>query len=222
MKAKILATVVMTVAAVVVSAPKAQANAELELISGTTTVPILANPLTGSAIGISISINGWTVITASGVTYPGSGTPAAPLDDIGSLNIGGNGAAPLFVEFSSTGFTANTPAAALATISGTGASGLQGFYTTWYSGSDALFAETTMLTGPEAFSAASPNGTATGTVLGATPFSLTQVIKIIKGDGSLDDTLEVTGASIPDGGMTLIMLGGAITALGLVRSKNTK
>jgi hypothetical protein len=223
MKAKILTTIVMTVAAVVVSAPKAQANAELELISGTTTSAVAVG---GVAALAGVTINGWMVSFANGTTYPATGTAAAPLDDLASVNVTSTGFAPLLVEFSSTGFISKSPAAALAIESGTALSGdLAGTYTTYYDSSDTLFALTSLLTGPQAFNAINLGGTATGTVLGGgplTPFSLTQVIKITKGDGSLDDSLSVTGASIPDGGMTLIMLGGAITALGLVRSKNTK
>lgn len=209
-----IAAGILTSIAALVGTQQAHANAILELVSGTSTS---AASVGGIAALSSVSINGWTVSFAQGTSYPATGSTVTPLDDLASVNITKTGNAPLLIEFSAAGFVSGTPAAAVATMSGAALSGtLAGTYKTYYDSSDTLLALTTLLTS-QSFTASSLSGTAFGVVSGATPFSLTQVIQINTGLGSLDDSL-----AVPDGGTTLIMLGGAMTALTLVRAKIRK
>lgn len=214
---KVLGSVVTAATAVLMCASNAHANSILQSISGTSTVPMTGSG--GVATLSSVNLNGWTVSFAEGTTYPATGSQAAPLDDLASVNVSTTGHAPLYIEFDSTGFTTALPATATAIMSGAALSGsLAGSYKTYYSSNDVLLGLSSLLTS-QTFNAGNLNGTATGTVYGSGEFSLSQVIEITAGNGSLDDSVKV---STPDGGMTVMMLGGALTALGLIRSRTSK
>jgi hypothetical protein len=211
----------------IISTPQAHANAILEVISGTASVGSLVSP--GIYSASSISVGGWTIAFAEGVTQPAAGTLAAPLDDIDSVNILSSGPKPLYIEFSAGGFTSATPAIMQADMSGVSlGGGLAGTYSTYFSptiftGTVAQPVPTSGLLTSEAFNAVNLTGSATGVVTGPAPFALTQVIEITKGLASLDDNIKyIRSETIPDGGSTLILLGGVMTAMTLVRSKNGK
>lgn len=220
-RTKTVGSAIVAAAVALAAASQARANAILEVISGTASVGSLVAP--GIYEAHTISIGGWDLSFAEGTTQPATGTLASPLDDITSVNILRSGTKPLYIEFSAGGFTSTTPATMLATMSGANlGTSLSGSYSTYYS--PTLFVGTVAhpvpLTGlltSQVFSAGHLSGTATGTVFGTTPFALTQIIEITKGLASLDDTLQLK--SVPDGGATMILLGGAMMGFALIRSK---
>jgi hypothetical protein len=224
LKFKAITASLVAAGAALISTPQANANAILEVISGSASVGSLISPGVYSAS--SISVGGWTIAFAEGVTQPASGSLAAPLDDIDSVNILKSGPKPLYIEFSAGGFTSPTPATMQADMSGVSlGGGLAGTYSTYYSstvfqGTVAKPVPTSGLLTSEAFNAVDLNGSAIGVVKGTTPFALTQIIEITKGLASLDDNIKYV--PVPDGGSTLILLGGAMTAMTLVRSKKGK
>jgi hypothetical protein len=206
--------------AALIGAPLAKANS-ISLIaeSGGSS---LVGTVNGSADSISFgTVAGWTIGQASGYVPPDVTAPVVM--DSGEENIVADGTAPLVIIFSATGYTlsGNTLAGAMETLTGSllGSPPLQGTLQTYYSTNNVLGATSTLLT-TESFNVtatgAIPTQTATGTIVDPSggPFTLTQVLTINKGLGSFDNAL-----SIPDGGMTLTMLGSGLVALAGIRAK---
>jgi hypothetical protein len=147
-----------------------------------------------------------------------------------SVDILRTGADPLYIEFSADGFISPTPAVMQASMSGISlGGGLAGTYSTYYSpslftGTVADPLPTSGLLTTETFGSGNLDGSATGVVTGSTPFALTQIIEITSGMASLNDTLqyehsELGSLAAPDGGASLMLLGGSMAAIALFRSK---
>lgn len=179
------------------------------------------------------TVGNWTVSATTGLSKPTQGNAVAPIMD---LNFGakGNAAGTVSIAFFDNGFGPSGLAGALATIGGTfpGGLGVTLNYSTYteannniptFLGSGALD-----LTGFNLLTSHTYNSQALGSVFGsidsggsisggANPYSLLQVITITT-DHRMGSA--VTGDStltVPDGGMTLMLLGSGLTGLALLR-----
>jgi VPDSG-CTERM motif len=169
----------------------------------------------------------WTIVVSTGVVYPpaiGQGTLSSPVMDISvtATSVGGANASdhPLTVILGADGF-GPTSDGFLATLSGhapTG-TGQQVTFDTFYSTANpnAMPADTALTSSG---SLLNYNGTWMSTGLDlAAPYSLSEVVTIqATGDGatySLDGSL----TTVPDGGTTVLLLGAALSGLGLIRRK---
>jgi len=187
----------------------------LTLSDGTTTIMVTDNgagdldPTLGSvvfngAVGSNFNIN-----TSAGLTKPGDGSASAPAIDLSSLNHA-LGAGTLTITFSETGFTA-FPGILTGQIGGTIAPG--GSLTNIVM-QNALNLVTNGPFGPGAFS-----GSNSAALIDGAPYSLTQTAILTFGARGGSTSFDAMGSvpSVPDGGMTVTMLGIGLLAVGAAR-----
>jgi hypothetical protein len=196
----------LTVAAAVVgcagSALATPSGAAIELISGSTTIIVQDNGVGDSlaATGGIIwggQINGWTLVITSGQTKPISGSATTPNMDLSVDASPGGALAGLTVMFTDTDFG---PSFGLADFNN-GNNGTAAFTSAaYYSTSDAQFALGNSIVG---------SGNLSG------PYSITIVDTYSIGTISTDDRV----TTVPDGGATVMLLGAALSAIGLFRKK---
>ena len=199
----------LTAAAVVVgcsgSAFAVPTGPALELMSGASanTVILQDNALGDlsampGAIIWSGSINGWNLVVTTAITKPISGSATAPnMDlDVTASDIGALG--NLTILFTDTDFG---PSAGLVrqNLGNNGTS--TATYAAYYDTGNAQFAETTPVDG---------SGALTG------PYSIT-LSSIFTPNGTISSDQRVT--TVPDGGATVMLLGAALSAMGLFRKK---
>lgn len=177
-------------------------GAAIQISSGATTYTIQDNgtgdlsPVTGNLIWDG-SLNGWNVVVTVGQTFPVLGSITSPEMDLG-VSASGGGAANLTVMFTDTGFGptsggVNSVGKQVGTSSAT--------YATYYDTGDAQFTLSSAFTG--------------GVNL-ASPYSITLVDTFTPGTISSDQRV-----TVPDGGATAMLLGAALTGVGLLRKKLT-
>jgi len=132
--------------------------------------------------------------------------------DLNTVLVTGIGAGNLVVTFSGVGYTG-----VVGTLLNTSGSSLTGTAQAYGGTSDNLVDETqALLASPITLSTAVQNVVGASVGSGTNPYSLTEVLTITGGaPGSLDVIL----TEVPDGGMTLTMLGTALVGLAAVRSK---
>jgi hypothetical protein len=135
--------------------------------------------------------------------------------DLNTVDSSSTAGGTLIIKWSDDGF-GPTVGNAFASIGGTSGGTVK--YDTYADAGNAIFGTTTPLT-TQSFGAGSFSGDAGGPDLAAqgSPYSLTQVITIThtgKATTSLNAVL-----TVPDGGMTLMLLGSGLTALSLLRRK---
>ncbi len=192
-------------------------TAELELISGATTIIVPdngagdTNPATGAVVW-SGTINGWTVTFAGGTTKPVIGSVTTPNLDISTFAVLSSGSGTLQVLFSDTGFGPTTGAAD-SLITGSIQGSQTVVFTTYGGNSNTIFDTSNLLTSTGTLSGNFPTQFASG-VLGAKtgPYSLTEELTLTgSGNSSLDARL-----TVPDGGSTVGLLGLALVGLGIV------
>jgi hypothetical protein len=189
------------------------ANAQLEIISGSSSTTITAN-----ALGVATftgTVGAWALTLTSGVTYPTAGTPATPTLDIGSVV--GAGSAPLEILFSDDGYTQQGVADYVVHLNG--AVNISSVVSTLYATAGSHLLDTT---GTQIFSTSTANGTASGLISVGSPYSLTEEVLITPGRGagsflSFDGTV-----TVPDGGIALTSLGSAFVLLAGVSRKFRK
>jgi len=175
-------------------------TAAIELLSGASTIVVQDNGVgdTSSALGDiqwNGSINGWTIVVTTGDSKPILGSAASPQMDL-SVTSATPGAGALTVEFTDTGFTGN--GAIINTTNG---------------GNNGTSVETaSVLVDPTD----TQFGGSPATSVGVSPYSLTIVDCFTVGTVSADDRVSV---SVPDGGMTVLLLGAALTGLGLLKRR---
>ncbi len=174
-------------------------TAALELISGATTIVVQDNGVADTSPTIGDiqwngSINGWTIVVTTGDSKPLLGSATSPQMDL-SVTSATPGAAPLTVELTDTGF--GPTASALVNVAN----------------QNGTSAETASVL-------ADPSNTQFGgspvtSVNLAAPYSLTIKDVFTVGTISADDRV----STVPDGGMTVLLLGAALTALGLMKRR---
>ncbi len=192
------------------------------------------------AVTINTSDSQWSVVIATGTSYPpalGQGTASAPVMDLSiTATYIGNGVLgnPLTISFGADAFgpTAGNVIATLTghVVSGTGNS--VGYSTIAASGSVLPTVGTPVIAGTVLTSTTIPNsgGNYTSGLVGGpinlSSYSLDQVITLTgnlflgpgTGTGS-SYSIDASLATVPDGGMTLVLLGSALSGLALIKRK---
>jgi hypothetical protein len=176
----------------------------------------------------------WTVVISTGVASPpavGQGTLTAPVLDLNvqATSAGGANASlhPLSITFGADGYG---PTAGMfnGIMSGhvVSGSGQSMTFNTYYEANNTPIANpsATLLTAQSFPDGATYNGTATsGAVNLAALYALEEVVTLqANANGatySLDGSLISTPTGVPDGGTTAMLLGAALSVLGLIRRK---
>jgi len=196
-------------------------------VSGSPVVSGSATPSTYSTSAGSVTWQGtigsvWNVTlsdvketgTATGITQPQLGLTFSEIS---------SGSGTLTISWTAVGFGPSTGAFA-AGINGTLDQATSLAYSTFYSTANAVPA-LTALTSPLAYSSPIGFNESDSAAIGAigSPFSLTQVITITS-TGTAHDVSSGTATltSVPDAGNTLILLGVAISALGVFAGFNRR
>lgn len=169
------------------------------------------------------SLGAWSFTLTSGTTKPEVGSPTNPILQLSNLSISSAGGGTLTIWFSEVGF-GPTGSTAESWIGGA-TSGTVTYET--FKGSNTLFQPSTTLASMSfnsgGFSSASSN-----VFEGSSgPYSLSQKVTITHGSGlqatALQASLTVTSAasssSVPDGGMTLSLLGLGLVGIAGVQRK---
>lgn len=208
---KLFTSVAAAAAVVALSATQAEANPVLVLQSGATTTTIVGSA--GVASHFQLNFAGWAIVIDSGVAAPADGAPGDNLD-LSAQDVTGANAAALTILFSAGTYAG--PASAVATVNDANVA-TGDVFTTYYG--PALLSTANVLTAPLV------SGTSTGTLPSAGgPYYLTE--KVVLGPGTAAgqvDSLDAELAlNVPDGGLTAILLGGAMAGLTLFRPRNNK
>ena len=187
----------------------------LTLSDGTTTIVVTdGSALDSSTLAGAVTFNGalgtnFILNVSTGLTKPLTGSASAPSIDLNSVDFA-TGAGTLTITFSETGFTA-FPGILTGHIGGTIAPG--GSLTNIVM-QNALNLVTNGPFGPGAFS-----GSGSAALIDGAPYSLTQTAILTfgrrGGTTSFDAMASVPG--VPDGGMTVTMLGIGLLAVGAAR-----
>jgi len=188
---------------------------------------------TSGAITFSGSDAFWTVVISTGTAYPplvGPGTLSSPVMDLSitATEIGDSSAThALTITFGADGFgpTAGAFAAILSGHVVSGAGGQTVTYNSYYTGSPLNPASVTppagtLLTasGPVAPSVYNSTVSSAGVSLAA-PYALEEVVTIGSSPDGASYSLDASLRTVPDGGTTAMLLGGALSVLGLIRRK---
>jgi hypothetical protein len=167
--------------------------------------------------------NGWNVnITAQTYPSPTYGTLASPLMDVNTVDASTTGAGTLEIIFAGDSYT--RAGGAFLSIGGTTSSTISGVYSAYAQAGSLVTPGATVKAqlGSPAIASTTFGGTpflaaAYGTVPNVTPYILGQDFLITAtGIGNLSFNANLI---VPDGGMTLTMLGSALVGLVGIRSK---
>jgi hypothetical protein len=207
-------------AAIAAFAGMANAIPTLTISSGGTTVMIVDNvsndlsSLPGYLLW-SGAIGNWKVTTEIATTYPLMGSAGNPYLDL-TFNAVSSGVGLLTMDFSADGFTAGGNASAVIAGTMSGNVAYLGFAS--YQNTSTLlttlpvFNDATLP--PDGYSSSPFSGAITGNAVNnSEPYSLTEHILIYEtGVGQITGDATLT---VPDSGTTLMLLGAALTGLGL-------
>jgi len=201
------------IGAALLAAPWAKANLiELTITDATSLDTVAQGALTYGAgtasTGGYTSLDGWT-FSINAATAPADGTLGNPYLEVDTILVSAVGTGNLVIAFGGTDYS-NPDYASLNAQS----TSLRGTFAAYYDPANGLLVQNPadLL----ASVALSPSGAlASGGLIGSTSYSLTEVVTITGGNpGSLDTIL-----TVPDGGMTLMMLGTAMIGLTVVRPR---
>ena len=183
-------------------------------------------------VTITTSDAQWSVVVATGISSPpaiGQGTASSPVMDLAiTATYIGNGSAgtPLTISFGADAFgpTAGNPIATLSghLVSGTG--GMVTYSTIAAAGSVLPTLLHPAITGSTLTSAILPGGssyasTLTGGPINLSSYSLDQVVTLQGISGGSSYSIDASLVTVPDGGMTLILLGSALSGLAFLKKK---
>ena len=187
---------------------------------------------TSGAITFSGSDAFWTVVISTGTAYPplsGQGSLSSPVTDLSitATEIGDSAAThALTITFGADGYgpTAGAFAAILSghVVSGTGQTVT---YNSYYTGSPLNPASMTppagtLLTASGPVAPATYNSTVSSAGVSlAAPYALEEVVTIGSSPQGASYSLDASLRTVPDGGTTAMLLGGALSVLGLIRRK---
>ena len=221
MKSKLITSLI---GAALVSAGSAYATPQLVLYDGTHTQIIVDNQ-TGDVLNTTLGAveysgpwNGFTITVDTGETKPIIGTATDPQLDL-NFTVTSPGAGSLWIYFSETGFTAN--GTLFDSIGGTVAGG--GTVTDIVGiGTDFQNLASVARIGP--LSATLPNGGYSSSTTGAVNLTANDQlwigVQVVFGNGGgVTSGNKNVSLELPDGGATVMLLGAALSALGLFRKK---
>jgi len=165
------------------------------------------NPLIG-VVDWSGQVGVWTINLDSGTTKPVLGSALSPVMDLFFKAISGGGAGDLWITFSEDGFTA--AGGVIDLIGGTTA----GTVTDWvYKNGVGLVTSVGPL-GPGVYA-----GTASGSVALGAGDTLGVVVKIHHDGNGITTGDKYVAVAVPDGGVTLLLLGTALAGLSILRKR---
>jgi len=160
-----------------------------------------SNPAAGIVTFIG-SLGVFNINTTSGFTKPAVGSAAAPEIDISSFN-NATAAGTLTITFSEDGFT-GFPGTVVADFGGTQMNG---------NITNTVLQNGMLVTTIGPLSAHGFSGSATGNLTGGVPYSLTQSV-VMNFTGASNKSFDAhVGVAVPDGGMTVTLLGLGLAGL---------
>jgi VPDSG-CTERM motif len=184
-------------------------------------------------VTISTSDGDWSVVVSTGISSPpaiGQGTASEPVMDLAiTATYIGNGTAgnPLTISFGSDAFGPSS-GSVIAELTGhvvSGTGNAVGFTTVAASGSVLPTTTTPKIPGTTLTSTSIPNlgGAYSSFVLGGplnlSSYSLDEVVTLTGNAGGSSYSIDASLTSVPDGGMTLVLLGSALSGLALIKRK---
>jgi hypothetical protein len=216
---KTLIKTLAVAAAIVGFTSAALAAPQLRISDGITTITITdggvgdSQGAAGQVVWIG-SLGNWNLNVHTGSTFPVIGTLASPQMDITFNATSGGAGGTLTLSFSADGF-GPTNSGTQAHIGGTIAQGGSVSYATFGGTNNSNFSTVNQLTsqgpfGPVAFS----SDVSGGTINNAGPYSLTQRVTITHGAGTFQTTGDALLTTVPDSGMSVLLLGAGLTCLG--------
>ncbi len=184
----------------------------LTLSDGTTTIVVTdGSALDSNTLAGAVTFNGalgtnFILNVSTGLTKPLTGSASAPSIDLNSVDFA-TGAGTLTISFSETGFTA-FPGILTGDVGGTVGAGGSLTNIVMQNGLDLV---TNGPFGPGAFS-----GSGSAALIDGAPYSLTQTAILTFGAGGGMTSFNAAGTvvGVPDGGMTLTMLGIGLLVVG--------
>ena len=200
------------------------------IASAVPTLYVSTTGLAGSYTAVANSASGnvtysgadgvWNLFVTTGFTKPASGSASSPTMDL-AISGTSTGAGSLYIGFADTGFGA-AAGLIMATISGHVVSGAAETYafTTF---ADTLNAQptTTLPTGVvlTTLSGSLPvNASATALLPGVVPNTLGEIVEL-SATGATQTSVDASFSPVPDGGMTAMLLGAALSSLALIKRK---
>ena len=169
--------------------------------------------LSGGIATWSGTVGNWTTVISTGQTVSGGAVPYLDLDVTATRS--GAGATSLDIYYSDIGFGPNTGGGyQLYTYLGT-VTGGSATTSAYLSTANTPFATTTALGGSLDVAGVNATINASGVYTAGNPYAITILDHITGNVVSMDTTF--TG--VPDGGATVMLLGAALSALGLFRKK---
>lgn len=216
MKLKLLLTTVSAAAGLLLSAPLVRADATLTLISGGTTTSVSA--VSGVAM-FNGAVGSWTLNVDTGLGAGAIGPQ--PKLDLSFDAIGSAGAMPLYIIWSQNN---NSPAGGMeGTIGGTLDSGLSVTFDNYYNTNNAVVATLaglgTFLAGPPTFTGSPFSASSSGTIVASGQYDLSEVIEVQDGVSGGQTSGDANLHVLPDGGLTLAMLGCGLVGLAGLRAR---
>jgi hypothetical protein len=211
--------ILLLAATVTVLSGVANAVPTLKIWDGTTTISVAdASGLDQSSLAGTVlwsgSIGSWTVSVDTGFTKPTLGSAGHPVLDLSFSAVSATGGS-LWIAFSEDGFTA--PGSATGAIGGTASGSLS--YQLFGGASDTVLDMSHSLSPSSTYSGPF-SALISGSAVGAAPYSLTELVTIVQRTGGA--TSGDAMLTVPDSGTTVMLLGAALTILGLfVRSRKT-
>jgi hypothetical protein len=172
------------------------------------------------------SLGVWSFWIITGNTYPAIGSAGSPAMTL-SIQATSTGAGSLYIGFADNGYTGL--GTINASLTGQVVSGASETYTfTTFADTSNVQPTTTLPTGASiiTMSGSLPvNASPSAALPGTAPYVLGEVVGITAtgaSQNSINANLGFTPAGVPDGGMTVAMLGFGLAALGIARRKLAK
>jgi hypothetical protein len=224
MNKKTLTATLAAAAALLVSAPLARANAVLTVISGSSSVSV-PDLGTGAASTTQVSFAGWNITVDSGIGYDVSGTASLPQMDVSTQDHGSGSAGTLYVIWSQTGYTFIGPVDATISQTVSVSEGAAITYNTYATTGGIL-----VPTDVGGVATGLPATPLTTQVLTSTAGTVTAAFGNDPGDPTLTQELIISGTTlgvsadahldgVPDGGLTVALLGGVLVGFAGIRSR---